>query len=43
MGYINRRDVADSIRHLDFTADPPDDEQIESFDAFMSGKGFEPD
>ncbi|CAB3781803.1 MULTISPECIES: hypothetical protein [Paraburkholderia] len=43
MGYINRRDIADSIRDLDFTAEPPDDETIESFDAFMSGKGFEPD
>lgn len=43
MGYINRRDIADSIRSFDFTADPPDDEHIKSFDAFMSGKGFEPD
>lgn len=41
MGYINRRDIADSIRGLDFTAAPPDIKQIESFDAFMSGKGFE--
>ncbi|WP_186252255.1 hypothetical protein [Burkholderia gladioli] len=38
MGYVSRRDIADSIRHFDFTADPPDDEQIESFDAYMSGK-----
>lgn len=29
MGYINRRDVADSIRYLEFTADPPDDKHIE--------------
>lgn len=43
MGYINRRDVADSIRDLDFTADPPDDKYIESFDTYMSGKGFEED
>lgn len=40
MGYINRRDVADSIRHFDFAADPPNDEQFKSFDAYMSGKGF---
>ncbi|PVX97667.1 hypothetical protein [Paraburkholderia unamae] len=40
MGYINRRDVADSIRHLDFTAAPPDDEHLKLFDAYMSGKGF---
>jgi hypothetical protein len=43
MGYINRRDVADSIRHLKFTAEPPGDEYIESFDVYMSGKGFEQD
>ncbi|VBR62563.1 Uncharacterised protein [Burkholderia pseudomallei] len=43
MGYINRRDAADSIRHFDFTADPPDDAHLELFDAYMSGKGFEPD
>ncbi|RBB35704.1 hypothetical protein DPV79_27180 [Burkholderia reimsis] len=42
-GYINRRDVADSIRHFDFTADPPDDAQLELFDAYMSGKGFDVD
>ncbi len=41
MGYINRRDVADSIRHFDFAADPPDDKHIESFDVYMAGKGFE--
>lgn len=40
MGYINRRDVADSIRHLDLAADPPDDEHIQSFDGYMSGKGY---
>ncbi|TPA31617.1 hypothetical protein DIJ61_04445 [Burkholderia pseudomallei] len=43
MGYISRRDVADSIRQLNFTADPPDDEHLELFDAYMSGKGFELD
>ncbi|WP_009909941.1 hypothetical protein [Burkholderia thailandensis] len=43
MGYINRRDVADSIRHFEFTATPPDDEHLELFDAYMSGQGFERD
>ncbi|CAJ9435668.1 Uncharacterised protein [Burkholderia pseudomallei] len=41
MGYINRRDIADRIRSFDFSSNPPDDEVIDSFDAFMSGKGFE--
>ncbi|TDG04016.1 hypothetical protein E1N52_32135 [Paraburkholderia guartelaensis] len=39
MGYINRRDIADSIRKLDFTAEPPTDEEIAEFDAYMEGKG----
>lgn len=43
MGYINRRDVADSIRHFKLTAAPPSDEPIEGFDVYMSGKGFEQD
>ncbi|OJB46115.1 hypothetical protein BGV57_03320 [Burkholderia ubonensis] len=43
MGYVNRRDIADRIRNFDFTANPPDDEAIKSYDAFMSGKGFELD
>lgn len=41
MGYINRRDIADSIRALNFVVAPPDDELIKSFDTYMSGKGFE--
>jgi len=43
MGYVSRRDIADSIRNFDFAAVPPDEEKIRSYDAFMSGKGFEPD
>ncbi|CAK1327639.1 Uncharacterised protein [Burkholderia pseudomallei] len=43
MGYINRRDIADGIRSFDFTADPPDDDHLRSFDAFMSGKGLAQD
>ncbi|WP_152601583.1 hypothetical protein [Burkholderia paludis] len=39
----SRRDIADRIRNFDFTVNPPDDEAIKSYDAFMSGKGFELD
>lgn len=38
MGYINRRDVADSIRALDFTQEPPSEETLKEFDEFMRGR-----
>lgn len=41
LGYISRRDVADSIRHLDCDLAPPTKDVLESFDEYMSGKGFQ--
>lgn len=41
MGYISRRDVADSIRHLDCSQAPPPEEVLKSFDDYMSGSGFQ--
>ncbi|WP_423379865.1 hypothetical protein [Burkholderia sp. LMG 32019] len=38
MGYINRRDIADSIRKLDFSRTPPSEQDLQDFDAYMSGK-----
>lgn len=38
-GTISRRDVAESIRALADNADPPDDETLAHFDAFMRGPG----
>lgn len=37
MGYLSRRNVADSIRHLDFSQAPPTDDDIKSFDDHMRG------
>ncbi len=38
LGTINRRDIADSIRRLDCSAEVPTDEALKQFDDFMSGK-----
>jgi hypothetical protein len=40
MGYISRRDIADSIRHLDVSQEPPTTESLKEFDDFMSGKDW---
>ena len=40
MGPINRRNIADSLRHLDLSQEPPTIETLNDFDDFMSGKGF---
>lgn len=39
MGLINRRDIADSIRHLNLDEPPPSAESIKEFNGFMSGRG----
>jgi hypothetical protein len=39
MGYISRRDIADSFRALACSGDPPSPEMLEDFDDYMSGKG----
>lgn len=41
LGYISRRDVADSIRHLDCSQAPPTDDTLKSFDDYMCGKGLQ--
>lgn len=38
LGNINRRDIADSIRGIDCTSEPPTDEELKSFDDFMNCK-----
>ena len=38
MGFINRRDIAESIRHLDLGQPPPSDDVLKQFDDYMSGK-----
>lgn len=43
MGYVNRRDIADGIRQLDFTEEPPSDSAIKEFEDYMSGKAAPPD
>ena len=40
-GYISRRDIADSIRCLDFSKAPPNTDTLRKFEEYMSGKGFE--
>lgn len=40
LGSINRRDIADSIRSIDCSGEPPSDEYIKSFDDFMSCKNL---
>lgn len=42
MGFINRRNIADSIRHLDFSQDPPSEEELSQFDDYMNGKNLPP-
>lgn len=44
MGYINRRNIADEIRAFATTDDPPTEEDLAEFDAFMRGPdaGAEP-
>lgn len=41
MGYISRRDIADSFRSLDCTGEPPAREMLKEFDDYMSGKGWQ--
>jgi hypothetical protein len=43
MGYISRRDIADSIRALDFSQAPPSNEELKEFDQLMKEfqKGFQ--
>lgn len=46
LGYINRRDIADSLRSINCDSEPPSDAVIKSFDEFMNCKlpdKFEPD
>ena len=38
MGVINRRDIADSIRHLDFSQAPPPEDELKQFNDYMNGK-----
>jgi uncharacterized sporulation protein YeaH/YhbH (DUF444 family) len=38
MGFINRRDIADELRHLDLDSEPPDDDELAGFDSFMAGE-----
>lgn len=38
MGYINRRDIADSIRHLDLSQEPPTPEVLKDFDDHLRGR-----
>lgn len=38
IGTISRRDVADSIRALDLEAEPPGENSLKCFDAYMSGR-----
>lgn len=38
MGFISRRDVADSIRALDLTTEPPTADALQDFDDYMAGK-----
>lgn len=38
VGYINRRQIADSLRYLDLDAEPPTDEELKNFNKFMTGK-----
>jgi hypothetical protein len=38
LGLINRRDIADSLRYMDLEADPPTDECLTEFEAYMIGK-----
>lgn len=42
MGYISRRDIADEIRALATVSNPPTEEMIADFDAFMRGPIIEP-
>ncbi len=42
MGYLSRRDIAEGIRAFP-TTDPPSDETIKEFDAFMRGPDSAPD
>ena len=41
MGYISRRDIADSFRALDCTKEPPAQETLKEFDDYMSGKAWQ--
>lgn len=38
MGYISRRDIADGIRAIDTTAEPPTPTELKEFDAYMRGQ-----
>jgi len=38
IGYLNRRDVAEELRHLDLDGEPPTNEELQAFDSFMDGK-----
>lgn len=40
IGNFNRRHIADSIRSIDCSSAPPSDEDLRSFDDFMSGNGY---
>lgn len=42
IGNISRRDVADEIRILADGSPPQSDEELASFDAFMTGKDYDP-
>jgi len=42
MGFVNRRDIADGLRHLDLTGEPPSEETLKEYDDYMSGKDFNP-
>lgn len=40
LGTINRRDIADSLRNIDCSGEPPSNEVLKSFDDFMNCKNF---
>lgn len=38
LGQINRRDIADSLRSIDFSSAPPSEAELKTFDDFMRGR-----
>jgi len=40
LGTINRRDIADELRSIDCSAEPPSEEELNSFDDFMNCRGL---
>lgn len=38
VGYVNRRDIADSLRFLDLNVEPPSDDELKEYEKFMTGK-----